>query len=291
MLDLNLLRIASLIAIAFIYLLFDVFNKRNVPSIFAYATVAYGFLLTLTYLNIPLIATSLGIAAAIAALGYLAYRAGQLGAADFLEFAALSMIIPLQPVPYLLGAPPQFGLPFIISLLVNTGIIALVFVPIFYLSKAARKGLPWKKLKTGEVAKAITLLFAYAAFALFLLAVGAGAAGIALVAVLGAFSTVLLLTSGRITTAMASYLPPSRLQPEDMLALNLLEDSDIRRIRKRIKSFQRLVTPRMLKELREKRFREKLPVYTDALPLALPIFAAVLLALLLGNLMLLILPL
>jgi len=180
----------------------------------------------------------------------------------------------------------------VISLLVNTGIVALIFVPIYYLAKAARH--PEKPLKGSvrkiDVFKAVTILAAYAAFVIVLFYLRSNIIGIAVVVVLAIGSAAITLMERAITRSMVSYVHPSRLQQEDMLALNMMSDHEVKRIKSHVHSFGRLVTPQMLKEFKEKNFDEKLPVYTHALPLAMPLFIAVVVSLLVGNLILFILP-
>jgi hypothetical protein len=290
--DIVLIRTASVLAVAFIYMLFDVFNKRNVPSIFAYATLAYGVLLTVLYFNLSTIAESLGISLVIIGVGYVVYRIGQIGAADFIEFAALSLMIPIQPTPYLLNAPMQLGIPFIGSLIINTGIIAIILVPIYYIYKSFR--VPHRggfgTIRRVDVLKAVTMVLAYAAFIIVLFYFHARPIGLAIVALAGLGSVAITLGENRITKAMVSYWEPAKMKPEDMLAFNLMEPSEIKRIKTEIKSFDRLVTEKMLKEFKEKKFEEQLPVYTHAVPLALPLLIGVIFALLFGNLILFVLP-
>ena len=79
---LELVRIIVLLAIATLYAIFDVFNKREVPNAFVYACLAVGILVTFTY-GLTLAEMSLLLALAIGAGGYLVYRAGYWGAGDF----------------------------------------------------------------------------------------------------------------------------------------------------------------------------------------------------------------
>ena len=136
--QLYVIRIASVIVIALIYMLFDILNKRNVPSIFAYATLAYGFILTILYFNVKTIALSTAVSLLILGVGYIVYRIGQLGFADVIEFAALSLILPFFQIPFLIQAS-QFSIPFAISIAINSGIIAIILVPLYYLPKAMKK--------------------------------------------------------------------------------------------------------------------------------------------------------
>ncbi len=52
--------------------------------------------------------------------------------------------------------------------------------------------------------------------------------------------------------------------------------------------FDRLVTPGIIGLMKKKGVRTKFPVYRKAMPLALPIFAGVIISLLIGNIIFLI---
>ena len=163
-------RIASALVIALIYLLFDVFNKRNVPGAFAYFTLGYGFVLTVLYFNMSQILVSSAIALVILGIGYAIYKAGQIGAADIIELAAISLMLPMQQAPVLFSSAAQFSLPFILSVMVAAGMAAIIIVPAYYLPKAKRlfrKPLAAFVDKKGAF-KAIVIIVPYLALALFL---------------------------------------------------------------------------------------------------------------------------
>ena len=67
--DLLLIRIASAVLIAAAYMLFDIFNNRNVPGMLAYATLGYGAVLTLLYLSTTAILVSAAIAFVVLGIG------------------------------------------------------------------------------------------------------------------------------------------------------------------------------------------------------------------------------
>jgi Flp pilus assembly protein protease CpaA len=286
--QLYLVRIASVVVLALMYMLFDVFNKRNVPSTFAYASLAYGALLTILYLNVATIMTSTAIALVVLGFGYLIYRIGQLGAADVIEFAALSLIMPMQLAPLLASNISQFSLPFMLSLLLNTGIIALILVPIYYIPKARhalRKPLASFVENLG-ILKAAVLVVAYIAFIAFAVRfTGMGYAGIALVLLLLVCSCAIMLFSVPITRSMIRYVPASDFEEGDIIAFNLMDRRSIERMRSKVKGFDRLLTSSLIDEFRRKRIREKMPVYKEAMPFALPIFAGVLISIAVGNLL------
>lgn len=286
--QLYFLRIVSLVAVALAYMLFDVFNRRNVPSAFAYATLAYGFALTLLYLDAASIITSGAIALVVLGVGYIVYKIGQLGAADVIEFAALSLIMPIQAAPLLASNISQFGLPFMLSMLLNTGIVALILVPIYYIPKARRSlRRPLSSfVDSAGILKAAVLAVAYLAFIVFAVRfTGMGYIGIAVLSLLLVCSCAIMLFSVPITHSMIKYVPASGFEEGDIIAFNLMDRESIARIKSRVRGFDRLLTSSLIKELKRKRIKERLPVYKEAMPFALPIFLAVLISIALGNLL------
>jgi Flp pilus assembly protein protease CpaA len=290
--ELLIIRLASLVAIAFAYMLFDVLNNRNVPTVFAYSSLAYGVALTVLYLNIRTIVASIGIAVAVLGLGYVVYRIGQLGAGDVIEFAALSLIMPFQGIPVLYGIT-QLGIPFIISVFIATGVVALVVVPLYYIPRAKKvlggsiSGLVGRKdiFKAGFVGAAWVV---FAAFLIVFARIGAG--GIIIVAALIFGSVAAVVYEKPMTFAMVDFVGVSRFEEGDIIAFNIMDKRQIDSIKKRFGGFDRLVTGHTIKEMKRRNIRDKVPVYKKAIPLAAPIFIGLVISILFGNLMLLLLP-
>lgn len=288
--DLSLLRVISVLVIAIAYMIFDVFNHRNVPEIFAYGTLAYGAALTILSLNLNSILLSFGIALVISGLGYVVYKIGQIGAADIIEFATISLIIFTAPMPILISGP-QLGIPFIISVFVAAGIAAMAMVPIYYLPQAklfSKKKSVLSYFIDKDVLKAYLIAIAYSLFIAFLIKnslisiFGAG-----LLIFIMAVSVLVILYRGPITSTMVEYVPVNKFDEGDIIAINLMDDSEIAKIKRSVKSFDRLVTQKLINELKQKRINKKFPVYKKAIPLALPILIGVIITLLIGNIMLL----
>lgn len=287
---LYLIRLISVLAIAFIYMLFDLFNKRNVPSIFVYGTVAYGALLTILYFKLSIIGISALIALIVFGIGYVLYRTGQLGAADIFELAAISLIIPYQPTPFFNFI--QYGFPFIFSLLINSGIIALIILPIYYLPKYSKKYGSLLKININkkDMLKGSMFMIVYILFLAFVtLHYGFNIISDSLIIILAVFSLILFVFEKQILYAMVRYVPIDNIEDGDIIATNLIESKDIERLSK-IEGFGRLATDKQIKELKAMKFGDKLPVYKEAFPFALPIFLGVIAALLVGNIILLIIP-
>jgi hypothetical protein len=287
--DLLYFRIASVVVIAFIYMLFDVFNRRNVPSFFAYATVAYGAVLTILYFNIGTILLSALIAIAVMGFGYFVYKIGQLGLGDAFELAALSLVLPLQPRG-LIGNLPTLGLPFIFSLLVCTGIAAIILVPLYYIPKSRKMKIK-ARMSSSDIVKTITIGSAYLIFIFFLaLVIRTSIYGIALLIAVIAGSISIMLFEKRITYMMVDMVDFRGFEEGDIIAFNLMDKNEIEQARKKVHSFERLITGELIAEMKKKDIRKKYPVYKRGVPLAVPIFVGVVLALLFGNLIFLIAP-
>ncbi|MGC8652220.1 MAG: hypothetical protein ACP5UH_03145 [Candidatus Micrarchaeia archaeon] len=289
--DIEIIRMASVLAIALIYMLFDLFNKRNVPDIFAYATLAYGLALTLLYMGVLSLA-SIAIAALVLGFGYLIYKAGQIGAADIIEFAALSLVMPIQPVPWLTSLD-QLGLPFILSVLIGAGVAALIIAPIYYLllSKSRSKRSIIRSVDAKSTLKSLIILAAYVAFMVFAkLVMGIDIYALAILLVLAVFSSLIVLFESAIASAMIKYVRVGDFEEGDIIALNFMDPKKVARIKARIKGMDRLVTRKLIKELKSKHISDRFPVYKNAMPMALPVFIGVLLALSVGDIILFIFP-
>ncbi len=285
------LRIASIIIIAAVYLLFDVFNKRNVPSIFVYATLIYGMLLAVAYLRLSTVLIDLGIAAVVFALGYAVYRAGQLGLGDVMEMCAISLIFPFQNFPMLVSLY-QYNIPFIIAVAIASGVVALVVVPIYYLPRTGRElaesitSMVSKKdiFKSALIGASYLILIGMLAYTRTISIYGVIILGIIL---LGSAFTILF--ERPITKSMIRYVSVDEFEEGDIIAFNLMSASQMEALRVKANSFGKLVTKRMIDEMRANSITDKLPVYKLGIPFAVPIFIAVLISLLFGNLVILIL--
>lgn len=288
--ELYLVRIISLIAIALVYMLFDLFNKRNVPSIFVYGTLAYGALLTLLYFNESTILISGGIALVVLGIGYVLYAIGQLGMADVIEFAALSLILPLQSTTLLSVALPSFPFPFILSLIINTGIVAIIISPLLYIPLAKKRlKMPLSSLiSKNDVYKAVMIAAIYAVFlAVIVIYIPISILGIVVFVLILVSSSILLLFSTPMAKSIVQYLTVNKLEEGDMIDLTLLGAEKTRSMKRKLKNFGGLVTTKLIKEMKQKRIKEKLPVYQQGIPFALFIFIGTILTILVGNILLL----
>ena len=276
-------RIALLLIVGLAYAAYDLLNKRNVPDIFVYGVFILGLAITFTY-GLRTIEISLTISTLIIALGYLIYRKGIMGAGDFMEFATISMLLPIQPNP-ILSQLPQFGLPFILSVLISTGYSAIVLTTIYYLGRSFIKGgFRSSSPKRRKIYHGLGLFISYLIL-LFLISYLAGfkAFTAVIIITMGAASSLAVIFEKEINMQMVSYVYPKDLSKEDMIATNLMPTADLKYFSSKSKHFGRLVTKETLNET--KAIKKKIPVYTSGIPLAFFALIGIIISLLFGNLL------
>ncbi len=290
--ELFLIRIASLLAVGIIYMLFDIFNNRDIPSSTVYLLLAYSVVLTVLYLNVSIILMSALVAIGVIAFGYIIYRVGLIGFGDITELATLSLIFPFFNKS-LLYSITQLNIPFVISLILNAGFVAIILIPIFYLAKyKIRLKKPILKSVTDRTAlKAAVIAAMYSLFLVFLaLSFGVFYPGIAVISIFAAFSIIMLLFERAITDSMVEYVGIKKFEEDELIAMNMLSQQEIVRLRKKLKHFGRLITPALIKEMKQKHFNKKLPVYKSPIPFAAMIFVGLVATILFGNILFLVIP-
>lgn len=290
--ELLFLRLAVFVALAAVYMLFDVFNNRNVPSLFAYASLAIGLVLTVLYFNTATITYSVLVAIAVLGLGYFVYRIGQLGAADVIEIAALSLIMPFFSRPLVLGQAQPY-MPVAVSVAINSGIAALIIVPLYYIPKAMANKKAWEAghASLQDYFKIVLIATVYAFFGAFLyLVLHASYAAIALLAVIALGSVLVLAFERQMMGYMTQYVTYRGMEEGDIIATGMLSEKELHNLESRLAHFERLVDAKLISELKKKIPKRKLPVYKKPIPFAVPIFAGVLLTVAFGNILLLLLP-
>ncbi len=272
--------IAVLVLVALVYAIYDVFNKRNVPNFFVYATVVIGIVVAVVF-NSNFLGLDLGVAAVVGLIGYAFYRSGLLGGGDVLEFVFIALVMPVQIQP-LLGGPYQFNIPFILSVLMAAGYASIIFIPAYYLGfkKPKRNSGPGRK---GIVVGAVFFV-AYVALILALeFTFGISLLGAALVLVLAVMSAITMAYEKRVYLGMVSFIYPKQLEDGDMIATNLMDKKDVAYFKSRT-AFGRLATGKLISDL--KNVRKRIPVYRDSVPFSLFIFIGIIVSLLFGNIIL-----
>jgi hypothetical protein len=273
--DLEVIRVILLLSFTFAYAFFDVYNKRNIPSGFAYASFIIAIVLTFFY-PLRTIIYSVAVASVVGIFCYLLYKTGMLGAGDGFELVFITLLIPIQPMP-LIGIA-QLNMPFILSVFISTGIVTVIAVPIYYLATAKNK----IHFQKENILKALTIFIAYLILLLFVIYLfGIKLLPILLILLLAIFSVVIILFENSINIRMIEWVYPKSLDEGDIIALNLMSANDISFFKKRDKDFGKLATENRIKSIRN--LKRRIPVYKDAVPFSLFILFGILMSLAIGN--------
>ncbi|MEM2137760.1 MAG: prepilin peptidase [Candidatus Anstonellaceae archaeon] len=273
------MRIAAALVFTAIAAYFDAFNKKWVPNYVVYCFLATAFVLNLVYFEAETFKLALGSAAVIFAISFALYKLGQLGGADAYVLTAISLSVPYLPQP-ILSAAQQPPYPFILSVLAPTGFafilhMLLRFIP--YISK---------KISHGQVKFGISKLFGpallTAAFAVFLSVMLSFPVALPQF-YLGILSFLFLaliffsLFKDEIKASMVEMVPTGKLQAEDVLALEQMDASLVKKFR-----LSALISEKTIAALRKSKLK-KVPVYTG-MPFFLPyLFFGLLVTILFGD--------
>jgi len=277
---LEVIRVLVLLAFAALYAYFDIFNKRSIPNSFAYLSIVVGIIFTLFY-PFKTLELSLLIAVFVVAIGYVLYKAGFLGLGDGLELAFVSLMLPIQPTPLL--NIPQLGLPFVLSVFISSGIVAIIALPIYYMLNSKLE------LKKESILRASVVFISYL---LLLMLVYLLLGHIALVPtvfiiIIAFFSALIFLFEASLNERMITWVYPNKLGEDDIIAINLMSKKDIMFFKSRYPGFGRLADKKEIAAL--KNIKKKIPVYTNAIPFSAFILAGIILSLFIGDPILLIL--
>jgi len=251
---------------------YDLFNKKNVPNEFLYGFLVIAFAANVIFYEESLFLFSIAVAAFLSAVGYVFYRLGQLGGADIFIMASIMLLLPIHPS--FVGL--EFNMPFIFSVIVFSGVLFALYVTVYF---------GWKLYENeakGRFEYLLLLipylLFAYVYVNSFLFS----AVYFAFITVL-LFSTILFMVYRKpLMTLLSEELPVSQLEPEDVLALEIMNKDLVDRYK-----IPRLLTQAEIDRLK----KEKAPdvwVYTRLPPFIPFILAGMLFALFLSRHLLLV---
>jgi hypothetical protein len=250
---------------------YDVFNKKNIPDQLLYAFLAVAFIANLVLYDATLFAFSLGVAVFLSAIGYLFYRVGQLGGADLFVLASIMLLLPIHPS----YAAMPFNLPFIFSVFIFSGIIFALYVLLYFGFKITQTEAKPKLLYA-------LILIPYGLFAWFFIN------SFLFSWVFFAFVTIAIFASvffmmfrDSLNQLLAEELPVSQLEPEDVLALEVMNKDMVERYK-----IPRLMSRDVIDRLRKTKVGE-VWVYTKLPPFIPFILAGMVLSMLFARSLLL----
>ena len=208
---------------------FDLRNNRNIPNALLYAMLVVGVAFNAFGLfgSAPAAQESMVafvVAGGIFAAGYLLYRAGQIGGADVYVMGSVALLLPAQPrifagvaaapYPYVFSVIAASGLAFMAYMLAKYGVIAL-------------RGAV-KEKKGVDAKTALGMAVVALAYAAFIYVAGAnGVFGLSYFVLVGfvVFASIFFMAfKGRMARMMAQEVPLSKIEEEDVLALEYMDE-------------------------------------------------------------------
>ncbi len=260
---------------------YDIFNNKNVPE-----RLLQGFLVAAVAVSIIAydpVATPYGLAAG--ALLYIAnwivYKAGYLGGADGPILAAIAVLLPAQPLMFLLDQSSYIlTFPFVIHVLTVAFFTFMVHMLLRTIPSALKAVRTPGSIAAQQWIGAFLILIAYG-FLSFTIASSPllSTSYIIFLAFLSAVSVYFVLFRQAINDSMLEWVVPKKVEVEDIIAPEKMDAAEVKKY-----SIGRLVDAEEWKRLQ--RIKGKVPVYKHLLPFVPHILIGLVVSLLLGNILL-----
>ncbi len=259
------LRILAAVAFTAAAACYDVFNKKWVPNWLLYAFVGAALLLNAVFFEPTLFAQAFLFGAAAFVVCYPLYRLGQLGGADVYAYAAIAAALPYLPKPLL--APAQnVPYPFILSVLAPAGLAFILHMLARFIPRISRQLAAGRiKLTFSRLAPPALIVLAFAFFAYVLSSLPV-ALPLSYTAILTFLFVSLVFFSAfkqEIKDSMVEIVQVSRLQEEDVLALEKMDAALVKKL-----SLSPLLSAKSIAALKKSKL-PRVPVYTR-MPFFLP---------------------
>ena len=259
---------------------YDMFNKKWVPDSLLWCFLGASLLLNVLFFDSTIFEQALFIAILIAALTYALYKMGQLGGADMFVMASIALAIPYLPKP-LLAASQAIPYPFFLSVLAPTGIAFIVHMLFRFIPFVSHQ------ISTGNVKFTVQKVAGPVLIAVSLFIFGTVVSSLPVslpasyFAIIGFLSAALIFFSlfmPEIKASMVEKIQTSRLQCEDVLALEQMPS-----LAKRLK-LSPVISEKTIAALKHAKVKS-VPVYTG-MPFFLPyLFIGLAFTLLFGDLL------
>ncbi|MFH1785488.1 MAG: prepilin peptidase [Candidatus Micrarchaeota archaeon] len=229
---------------------YDLFNKKNIPDLFLYSFLLIAFLINLLFYEETLFIFSLAIAVVVSGIGYIFYRVGQLGGADVFILAGIMLLLPIHPS----FSEMTFNIPFVFSIIIFSGVVFALYMMVYF---------GFKLLNTEAKPNLLYLLmlvpyglFAYVYLGSFLFS----PLYFAFITISMFAITLFMMFKESVNKLLAEELPLSQLEPEDVLALELMNKDLVEKHK-----LTRLVTENEIARLKKAKLTE-VWVYTKLPP-------------------------
>ena len=291
--EFELARIAVAVAGTAIATYYDITHNRNVPDWLSFGMLGLGVLAAVAGLAMTGFANWQDVAGAVVmpaavvlGLGYLLYRAGQIGGADVIIFAAIALLMPAAPKGVLAGAGASglqavqiVQIPFVFSLFLVSGILFGVVTFGRYLVPCMHAAVGGKvRLGREQTLYLVLLTFTGAVFMWFARANALPAQFILIFLAAMVFSAFFFVFKSFIARQfLIRVVGVKGMDEEDVLAIEEMEPALVRKY-----GLKKLLTRAEIARLSRLPIK-KFPVYKN-MPAFLPyVFAALALSLLFGD--------
>jgi hypothetical protein len=278
----ELIRVAIALVGSSIASYYDVFNNRNVPTIFSYSLIAIGLLLNVLTADTGFLIGSLGIVALIFIFGYLIYRMGQIGGADVLLFVAIALLLPDAPPSLLQPANLPFRYPTILSIFVLSGILAIFGISLKYIPRVFKDIIKGEKIEVSGIQFFLSLTLAFV-YIMFMVIVNSmlplSTMAIAVLIITIVCSLFLSMFRAHIADRyMIRSVRIGEIDEEDVLALEKIDASIVSEF-----NLKKVLTKGEIEKLKKIKKMKVFPVYKN-MPAFMPyILIALILILIFGN--------
>ena len=276
----ELIRILIAVIGTSIFSYFDIFKNRNVPDKLLYIFLGISFLFVI--IDIQTLTSSLFWGVIMGVIGYLFYRAGQLGGADVILFVSICLLLPSSPS---LFTQNYSQMPFILSLLIMSGLFLLLFIILKYLPKLLAKTLRGEiKLKTDKImySAGLVLMFLVVSYMLMEMGMGNPMPFVILLGYIILTTVFINIYKDELSAMMSKDIDLTKagdrkkVEPEDVVAIELMDKEYVKK-----HNIPKLLTKNELDRLIKEKV--KLKVLTDLPPFIPFVLLAMLVLTLLGD--------
>ncbi|MCC7552110.1 hypothetical protein KO317_00400 [Candidatus Micrarchaeota archaeon] len=253
---------------------FDIFNKKNIPDLVLYIFLVLSLIIVFIDFNLTLIIYSIGCALIVGIIGYLFYKAGQIGGADVFILCSLALLLPVQPK--LFGNTSNINLPFIFSIISVAGFVFIIYVLFKYTPMVLKRK---EKIELKRIIYSLPLICIFLIFILLSKKIDLPAIYLILIGFLICVSIYFSIFKERFMKTLIEKIPLNKIENEDVIAIEYMNKKIVEKY-----NIPRVVSSSDLKRLKNAKI-SKYPVYTK-LPMFVPfILIGLLFSLYFGSLL------
>ncbi len=274
-------RIAVALAFCAAAAYYDFRNNKWVPNWLVYGSVAASVLANIIFFDPSIFVQAMAFGIVVFVFTYPLYKLGQIGGADSYLMASIAILLPYLPRS-LLGWENTTPYPFLLSVLVPTGVLFILhmlarFLP--YISRQLSQGkvhFARNDLLGAAVLLSFVCIFIYVASSMPIFLPPFYFAAVSFLTLAMVFFSVF---KTQIKDSMAQEVKVGKLQEEDVLALEKMDRSLIKKLK-----LSAVLDARSISALKTAKVNS-VPVYTG-MPFFLPyLFLGLLISVLFGDLL------